>query len=1455
MAFVSKFTGPEIDRRLAQGTYDDAVAAGFTGTKEQFDAWIAAYTPQEMEKLNNKQDKEDPMLETENKTVVGAINLLNSEKQDKEDERLATESKIVVDAINELNTRTTDLYYNKQDKEDSGLATEQKTVVGAINELKLELQEQDSQKQDKVDDGFATNDKSVVGAVNEVHNELDAHVADYNKHVDEYEAFKADAENTLNSHSTQIGQLTQEKQDKTDFNLATESKTVVGAINENYAAINAEVARAVAEDARLEEVKVSYTDISDSSNPDRKTIMLKNHDSLSGYGTDGTTAYNLAMVSKWDKADFGAAGIPINLNGSETHPTYNDKEELAFVSELSGETGKLAEDIKTLNETVATVKQDLADSVSSINKNMEDGFNTINDDIDNEIRPAIEKNAKDIGVVNETLTADINYLKPRVTTLEGLQIVKVDSDSETYSASYELQDATGKVYGQRINIATDKFIKSVSYANQVLTIVFVLEDGSEYSQNIDVSELMNVYTAGGGITISETGVVSISDDTLQMIQYSDSEVRRLEKDKIPYAYDEKTQSNINVILPEGGSYLGNYGDENATVAKAAVYDGTKQLELGSSKVHTNINTDSDVTIETSTGKKTIATTDELVNVVNIPIRSLQDKVYTQEEIFDWFGVTSIPELKQKISRGSQMYLRYGILLSGNPMYYKMPIEYTAFESANQIKLVFVGLNTRDDVASKYEILINLDGTIIEGNSNVKVTITSIEPEDIDLSGYATKEELNDYALKSEIPDVSDPYEINLTNLLSAEDSESISTAIGGIDNLNATVQDNRIIVGTISNGSVSVSIRILGNVTTLYYLLDSVLGLTLNEIAITNTSGTLSKNVTTHSVLTENMVINSLNSDETTLPLSAAQGKALNSKIDGIDVSADITNAINALDSSGQTTSTGEVIASVSQENGVVSVSKKTLVSDDIPELPQSKITGLDTALAAKADVSALTEHTSNTSNPHLVTKEQVGLGNVDNTSDEDKPISTAAQAALNLKQNITDNSLETTSKTIPGAINETKKRIDNIDQTLDLKKIFAYGVEWTDEEILTSSALHRIGNLQMHKDLPIQSAMYGCIVKNGALQYKLGATNWAYKEDMVTSSVLDGTDGGIYIHVPKFYLWSENEDTTHRVYISLLPLVPDALEVPEMYVSAEKVTLDRSDSSNIRTASVVNTTANFRGGTNKTDYDTYLTTDPARCLLGKPATNISRANMRTYARNAGEELLCYDWYKALYWLYVIEYGNFNCQLAYNAELTAEGYKQGGLGNGVTTLNWSLWNSYNDNNPIVPCGYNYEIGNGTGVKSLTLTGYNENAGATVSVPRWRGLCSPFGDIWTNVEGTYIQQMAEGADYKLVYGTHNPEYFGETNEHMDYLGEEVRSEGYITSFNLRNLAHIIPLTVTNSDVGMCDYHYIGGDNTNARSLFMGGDALDRSRAGFGCWLSGGVLAGADATVGFRTVIVK
>lgn len=655
MAYLSKYTGPDIDRRLAQGTYDDAVAAGFTGSKEEFDKLLAhPYSPSDQEIINNKQDKEDAALETENKTVVGAINFLNSNKQDKTDERLTTDSKIVVEAINEVKYNTIVLDQKKQPREDLGFSTEQKTVVGAVNELNLKIGELDESKQSAEDDRLDTNDTTVVGAINEVHRELDKLNSEYGQHIDDYEEFKSNTNSSLTTVQESITNLRNDKQNKTDYDLNTSDKRIVFAINEVNDNLKAEIERSKTTDEILENVKVPYTDISDGNNPNRRTILLKNHDSISGYGTDGTIAYNIAMVSKWNKADFGAAGIPINLNGSEDHPTYNDSEKLAFVSELTGETARLDEDIKNLNETITTVNQNLSADIATLNQNVVD----INTDLDDEIRPAIEKNAKDIGVVNDTLTtkineteerlqADINYLKPRVATLETLNIVKVDPENENYASAYELQDATGKVYGSRINITKDQFLKNVSYENNILTLTFVLADGTESTQQVDLTDLIDEYVAGDHIEIKDTE------------------------------------------------------------------DGQKSIS--------------------------VAKDPSLSSVIQIPIRTLRDQVYSQEDILEWFGVTDVATLKQNIVRQGQMYLKYGIQLSGNPYFYKMPVDYVAFESANQIKLIFLGLDTSNYKSVKYTIIMNLDGTIIEGNSNVKVTTDSLE---VDLSEYATVTELN-----------------------------------------------------------------------------------------------------------------------------------------------------------------------------------------------------------------------------------------------------------------------------------------------------------------------------------------------------------------------------------------------------------------------------------------------------------------------------------------------------------------------------------------------------------------------------------------------------------------------------------------------------------------------------------------------------------------------------------------
>lgn len=140
-------------------------------------------------------------------------------------------------------------------------------------------------------------------------------------------------------------------------------------------------------------------------------------------------------------------------------------------------------------------------------------------------------------------------------------------------------------------------------------------------------------------------------------------------------------------------------------------------------------------------------------------------------------------------------------------------------------------------------------------------------------------------------------------------------------------------------------------------------------------------------------------------------------------------------------------------------------------------------------------------------------------------------------------------------------------------------------------------------------------------------------------------------------------------------------MEVPEMLLDAYRCTVLNTvpeDMGYLSTlpvnsaVSIVNTNSYCRGATNNSSYDQYLESDQFKTMLGKPRTSLNRATMRTYCKNAGRQMLSYDQYKNIfYWLYVIEYANFNSQDTYNAELTSEGYRQGGLGPGVTAGNYN----------------------------------------------------------------------------------------------------------------------------------------------------------------------------------------
>ena len=498
-------------------------------------------------------------------------------------------------------------------------------------------------------------------------------------------------------------------------------------------------------------------------------------------------------------------------------------------------------------------------------------------------------------------------------------------------------------------------------------------------------------------------------------------------------------------------------------------------------------------------------------------------------------------------------------------------------------------------------------------------------------------------------------------------------------------------------------------------------------------------------------------------------------------------------------------------------VAGKSLVADDLI----TKLSGLSTqaaineliADAKKAGTdaaSALATHTSDTSNPHSVTKAQVGLGSVDNTSDANKPVSTTQAAAIKTVQDDVTSHKNNTSN--PHSVTKAQVGLGNVDNTSDLAKPIstatqaaldsinsqllqskynlAYGVEW--DTTVASPVLTRIGNSLLHKQLPIQSGLRGCVCKGSQIVYFLDANDWSKKADG-TASVLDGTDGTVRVYVPEFWGKSEIDGNKRRVWISTTDL-GGWTHIPAMVIDAYKCTVNTTVAGTPKAVSVINTSAAFRGGNNRTDYDTYLTTDVFRTDLGKPRTNITRAQMRTYARNAGSELLCYEYYKwIMYWLFVIEYATFNSQATYNAALTSDGYHQGGLGAGIS--NMSNWDKYNVTSPITPCGYGNSLGNFTGIKeipTLAYTGTNITKWILKSsIPCYVHRRSSI--IGTNLEGVVLKRSVANAS-SIVYTTTESANFDDLLTNKLQAGTETVSEGYTTKFDLGSNAEIIPSAV-------------------------------------------------------------
>ena len=407
------------------------------------------------------------------------------------------------------------------------------------------------------------------------------------------------------------------------------------------------------------------------------------------------------------------------------------------------------------------------------------------------------------------------------------------------------------------------------------------------------------------------------------------------------------------------------------------------------------------------------------------------------------------------------------------------------------------------------------------------------------------------------------------------------------------------------------------------------------------------------------------------------------------------------------------------------------------------------------------------------------------------------------------------------------------------------YGAEFNINA--SNKDVSRIGSVELLRECPIQNGMRRCILKdNGDVNYYLHDKNSELTETGVKAD-LSGNDGQVMVEIPQLYFRFETKADMARVLFSPVQL-PGFTLFKKSYVSAYEASLDRSSD---KLSSVVNNTEQYRGGNNNAEWD-----GTPKSLLGMPATAISLVNFQKYARNRGSSKWNCNTYNIqclIYWLFIVEHGTRDSQALITTELTPEGFKRGGLGEGVTTLSSGTWSSFNSSNPFIKCGITNTLGNKTGAVSFKMPA--DYGDLTVEVPSYNGIENPFGHIqkWTVGCKVLIQSNADGGK-SLFYSCNNPENFHfEGTNNYKLIGNLPRTSGYIKEVLLGSNGDIMPKEVGGSSSSyFCDYFYteIPNSGVSERGVRFGGSAFSGSSAGFACSAANFAATTAYAYIGSR-----
>lgn len=400
-----------------------------------------------------------------------------------------------------------------------------------------------------------------------------------------------------------------------------------------------------------------------------------------------------------------------------------------------------------------------------------------------------------------------------------------------------------------------------------------------------------------------------------------------------------------------------------------------------------------------------------------------------------------------------------------------------------------------------------------------------------------------------------------------------------------------------------------------------------------------------------------------------------------------------------------------------------------------------------------------------------------------------------------------------------------------NLEEFDWYGVSWS--ETSSNPDCIRIGNMDMHRSLPIQSMM-----KPFAFQ-----TQPLYKDQFVPMKenfseamygyVNNGEAGqvastvNVMIKIPEFWYVDDYTPSTKTHNLKICPHAkPGWNHHKEAYVSA---------------------------------YELYNLNGRAISERKNiPTVNFNITNGRTWARANGFDgeakwnLYTYEEHRAICHLFLVEYATRNSQKAVNTELTPEGFRQGGLGSGCTTgiatINGAQTWSF------IPTGSSDSLGSGSGEVTVTIQQTDQSGSNTSTITRkcnrYRGIENPFGHIWKHTDDIISKYEAP---YRTWYKSVKPDQFA-TNKNNSYkplCSVDNVNTGYKTEIKATPACDFFSMSVSGGSetTYWCDYNW---DNTDASEhcLLIGSSSDNGGEAGLFSLSSYSGVGTSHANIGSR-----